>query len=360
MFNRLIMGALTACASASLLGTAPDVTPVEPTVPCAPVYLKRPTAPSGLRIIGEMLRLPKVWIAPATADDDYVSGPHAAPESPAPMLVDPNAYFDTLSLRSECMVAYSLRDMNMLLAFMDQPNPDVKPWDITYDPLHDPDSRRQDGAKVVVPQDIPSLPNNVRLPIPDVGSNSLFVTWDSWMGREFSYQYTGIGNYKHFQFTSPDRIWTEVKSDFDQAVTDSPGAVSMVEVRSYAQLGSGLLGPNVTKEQPLSPMSSQFAIMPEKWTRYWAFFNPVGEWYEFSLWLADAARGPVLILDRLQIKPNYPSGASGWQTFWLEYNTSSHGWDTGFPARVGYARNVVMLRGLSPSTVQTLLQRPVD
>jgi hypothetical protein len=53
-------------------------------------------------------------------------------------------------------------------------------------------------------------------------------------------------------------------------------------------------------------------------------------------------------------------GATGWQSFWLEYNTSAHGWDTGFPARVGYARNVVMLRGVTPSAIPNLLQRPLN
>ena len=354
--SKLSVAALLAAATASAGGY--DAT-MQTTAPCAPVIGKRPAPPGSLRIIGEMLRLPRVWIEPASAEDEHVSGPHAAPDDGA-MLLDPNAYFDTLSVRGDCMVAYSLRDMNQLLAFMDQANPSIKPWDVTYDPTHDPDPRRQDAAKVVVPADVVSLPNNVRLPVPDVGTDSLFVTWDSWMGSEFAYQYTGIGNYKHFQFTSPDRIWTEVKSDFDQAVKDAPGAVAMVMVRSYAQMGGGLLGPNVTDVQPLSPQVGQFPIMAEKWTRYWAFFNPVGGWYEFSLWLADASRGPVLVLDRLQIKPNYPAGATGWQSFWLEYNTSDHGLATGFPARVGYARNVVMLRGVGASAVPGLLQRPVQ
>jgi hypothetical protein len=351
---RLSAAALLAAVFAG--AGAYDGTLQTPSAPCAPVVGKRPSPPASLRIIGEMLRLPRVWIDPASADDEYASGPHAAPDGAA-MVLDPNSYFDDLSVRSDCMVAYSLRDMNQLLAFMDQSNPSIKPWDITYDPTHDPDPRRQDAAKVVIPANEPSLPNNVRLPIPDVGSGSLFVTWDSWMGREFAYASTGIGNYKHFQFTSPDRIWTEVKSDFNLAV---PGSVAMVQVRAYAQMGSGLLGPNVTNEQPLSPMASEFAVLPEKWTRYWAYFNPVGEWYEFSLWLADASRGPVLVLDRRQIKPNYPLGATGWQSFWLEYNTSAHGWDTGFPARVGYARNVVMLRGVTPSAIPNLLQRPLN
>jgi hypothetical protein len=103
-------------------------------------------------------------------------------------------------------------------------------------------------------------------------------------------------------------------------------------------------------------MVGQFGIRAETWTRYWAFFNKVGEWHEFSVWVADATRGPVLINDRLQIKPNTPAGASGWNKFWLEFNSSSHGKSGGWPARVAYVRNVVMLRGVTNPV--PLLQRP--
>jgi hypothetical protein len=116
-----------------------------------------------------------------------------------------------------------------------------------------------------------------------------------------------------------------------------------------------MLGPNVTDHHPLGPMSNQFAIMPETWTRYWAYFNKVGEWHEFSLWLADPTRDPVLILDRLQM-PNTLAGATGWEKFWLEYNTSDHGKAEGFGERVAYARNIVMLRGVTD--VKSLLKRP--
>jgi hypothetical protein len=41
--------------------------------------------------------------------------------------------------------------------------------------------------------------------------------------------------------------------------------------------------------------------------------------------------------------------------FWLEYNTSSHG-GADLGERVGYVRNVVMLR--NPKDVPALLRRP--
>jgi hypothetical protein len=183
----------------------------------------------------------------------------------------------------------------------------------------------------------------------------LLVTWDSWLGREYSFATTGIGNYKHFQFASPERIWTEVQADFKDAAAPN---IAIVEVRQYAEAWGGVTGPNVTNDSPLSPMANQFAIKPETWTRYWAYFNKVGEWHEFSLWLADTTRDPVLVIDRRQINPNYALGADGWQKFWLEYNTSAKGFTDGFPARIAYARNVVMMKGVT--NVPALLQRPTS
>jgi hypothetical protein len=189
-----------------------------------------------------------------------------------------------------------------------------------------------------------------------VENESLLVTWDAWWGREFETSHSGLSNYKNFQFASPAiRIWTEIKSDFDSPARP-PGAIAIIQVRSYGHLGE-TLGPNVTNGDPLSPQVGFFAIAPETWTRYWVYFNPVGEWREFSLWAADETRDPVLMVDRRQLKPNYPRGAQGWESFWLEYNTSGTRIPAGRGPLVGYVRNVVMLRN-APDPLP-LLQRPL-
>jgi hypothetical protein len=350
--NKLITAALLALTS--MAGSSMyDGIPQTSTAPCAPVpKLKEPrvSPPSGLRIIrSAFLRLSDFEAEPVSHGPSVAPGADGAALNPGP-----HDYFDMLSLRSECMVAYSLRDAQQLF---DYAQSTAKPQDVTYDPLNDPDPRRQDAAKLLIPANQVSLGNNVMLPIPSVDTGSLLVTWDSWLGREFAYATTGIGNYKHFQLASPaSRIWTEVKSDFDYA-TKFPPAVAMIRIRYYGEIKNGEAGPNVTNENPLSPQASEFAIMPEIWTRYWAYFKPAGQWFEFSLWVADETRGPVLVIDRRQINPNYGAGATGWEKFWLEYNTSAHGLDAGFPARVAYARNVVMMRSVADPTA--LLARPV-
>ena len=359
--SKVIVGMLALFCAFQVIGLdSGSATVRAAAAPCAPVLdapkpppptttPTPPAAPSGLRVVVGSGGEPQLEWEP---EAELGSGPFLLPEF---ALADTgaHAYFDMLSTLPECMVAYSLRSQEQLNAFMDATT--SRPIDVTYNPTADPDPRRQDAAKVLIPAGKVSLPNNVRLPIPPVGNESLFVTWDSWMGREFAHAQTGIANYKHFQFTSPLRMWTEIKSDFNEA-EKIPGALAVVEVRAYGEAADGELGPNVTNPHPLSPMSGSFATRPERWTRYWAYFNLVGEWHEFSLWVADEDRDPVQILDRRQIKPNFLAGATGWQKFWLEYNTSDHGIE-GIGPRVAYIRNVAMLKGVREPV--RLLQRPV-
>lgn len=296
--------------------------------------------------------------------DLRVTWPPKAP--PLPPIDGKYPYFDALAIHPNRLASYSLRDQAQLLKYMDQPNPAVKPWDVTYDPTHDPDPRRQDAAKILIPVGKVSLPNNVRLPIPTHAPDSLFATWDAWYGNEFAFAVTGIGNYKTFQFASKERIWTEIKSDWDEA---KPPYVAMAEVRYYGSKSNGEWGPNVTKNHPLSPYTP-FGVLPETWTRYWAYFRPTGEmttvadvatpvqWWAFSLWMADPDRDPVRLVDERYIVPNYPTGATGWHKFWLEYNTSTSRPADPLPARVSYVRNVAMLKGLAPDAIPALLERP--
>lgn len=61
---------------------------------------------------------------------------------------DPHAYFNALVARSEHWRSYSLRDQEQLLHYRASKSREPS---VTYDPAHDPDPRRQDAAKVVVP-----------------------------------------------------------------------------------------------------------------------------------------------------------------------------------------------------------------
>jgi hypothetical protein len=279
-------------------------------------------------------------------------GPSAGPTLP-PISGLANGYFDFLSARSDVLGAYSLRDQAMLDAYAHGPGSGSLSF--TYDFANDPDPRKQDAAKVVVPADKAHVQSQIRFPIPPLQGESLLVSWDTWWGKEFAYANTRIGSYKAFQFASPAvQIWTEVKSDFAKAVRFPP-AIAMVEIRAYGEKKNGELGPNVTDDNPLSPMTAEFGIMPETWTRYWVYFRPAGEWHTFSVWMADETRAPVQLINALQMKPS--PGGDGWESFWLEYNTSSASIPATRGPLVAYIRNVVMLKGVSDPTA--LLQSPI-
>lgn len=328
---------------------------------------------------------------------DYSSGTRfLTTPTPSPIALpasgqDSHAYFNSLISRPDHWKSYSLRPQagapitsphyeNQLLRRNQGGYAQCNSCslDVTYNPANDPDPRRQDAAKIVVPADRVSLPNNPLLPIPNWSGHSLFVTWDAWFGQEFMFNNTGISNYKNFQFAS-GRIWTEVRSRFALGQHQYiPPALALVDVRQYGGIGPGTIRPpGYPPSDPgkygggaIGPMIAEFAVQPETWTRYWVLFKPTGGTfqatfqselrtypaYEFSLWVADENNNPVLLIDRVIIGPNMP-GWDFWNSFWLEYNTSTNEIPPGRGALVGYVRNIAMLR--DPANVTSLLQRPV-
>jgi hypothetical protein len=270
---------------------------------------------------------------------------------------NPHAYFDTISKRSEVVASHSLRTAEQLKKYS-KPKPAQH---VFYDPAGDKDPRKQDATRLVIPKGAVSMHNAFRLPIPEVKGKSIMVTWDAWFGREFMYDYSGLGKYKNFQFAS-GKIWTEVRARFELGYKfQKPPAVAMVDVRQYSQGDSWPAATETVKFNNigyggavLGPFTNDFAIQPETWTRYFVMFNPTGKdnLFEFSLWLADVKRDPVLVLDKILIRPNPKVGR--WNEFWFEYNSSST--NKNMPERIGYVRNWVALAGLQDMT--DILQRP--
>jgi hypothetical protein len=278
------------------------------------------------------------------------------------------SYYDSLISRSDCLRAYSLRQAWMLKTRQNggYSVANSRPVMVTYDPATDTYPQRQDAAKIVIPNTGNSLTNQVRLPIPSHGRNSLFVTWDVWFGKEYKYDVHNIASHKIWQFGSPkDRIHTELRTRYSLAPA---GNIAVIDGRQYPDgedlsnppLYKYAVGPNITKYSTLAPRLGTFVVRPETWTRLFAYFKaPAASdgWWEYSVWAADAQAGPVLIYDRLYIKPS--PDVNEWKDFWLEYNTSTTLERSNRPDRptlVAYARNVVMLKGVSD--VKPLLQRP--
>jgi hypothetical protein len=324
-----------------------------------------------------------------------------------------HAYFESLAARSDCYKAFSLRDAAQVHEHSVSKS---RPQSVTYDPANDPDPRRQDAAKIVVAANKASLSNQIRLPIGTSDGTTTLVTWDVWFGKEFQFANTGVGQYKTFQFSSPgDRLWCEVRTKFrqdearntrraqtvahggksragkdvrmdgDQAAAtgqtaepprqEPPGGgkgknrrhaeapsqakandrgsldIGVVDVRAYGASGV-MLGPNVLKGAPLAPQAGSFTIRAETWTRYWMLIDQrADDWDLVSLWVADENHDPVQLVDRRQLNVKRSV-----DLFWVEFNTSGHA-RNGSGERVGYIRNVVMLRNVRD--VPGLLRRPV-
>jgi hypothetical protein len=271
-------------------------------------------------------------------------------------------YFDALVARGDLWKAYSLRDAAQLQSRNNGGYAgNGSPLAVTYDPANDPDPRRQDAAKVVIPATLNSLPNQVRLPLGTQDGRSYLITWEAWYGAEFRYANTGIPNYKTFQFDSPRRlnadgsvdlgsanIWFEINNRWNNAPNDA----GVIGGRYYAT-ASTPYGPGTTIE-PLSPQLDNFTIKAQTWTRYWVLLEQKvngDSWTRASLWIADPGRGPVQIFNRLAF-----TVLGGVDRFWLEFNTSTEPVAPGRGPLVAYVRNVVMLRDAPNPT--SLMQRP--
>lgn len=285
-----------------------------------------------------------------TATATVTVNPSGTPPPPPPPPA-PTGDFAALCQSSATLACYSLQDDAQLNTYK---HSNARPRKVFYLYPNDPDPRQQDAAKITIDASSNSLTNQIRLPIP-VYSGALLVQWDAWMGREFAYGTAGIPNYKHFQLASGGNIWTEIRSRF------SLGVLAPVDLRYYGSPGPGTIvgagtvdGINYGTDQALGPMVGTFIVAPETWTRYWIYLNPAGTWTELSLWVADVHRDPVQILDRALVTPR--PGYTRWDSFWLEYNTSTDLVKAGRPDLISYARHVVMLQGVGDP--RPLLKRP--
>jgi hypothetical protein len=263
------------------------------------------------------------------------------------------------------LAAYSLRDQAQIDTYRTKKG---EPSAVIYNPANDRDPRKQDAAKVLIPEN--SLRTQVWLPTRHQPRQNLLVTWDMWYGKEFAYRNSGVPQYKAWNLCSPNEgIWTELQSQHDLAANVSD-TVAFTCIRQY---NLSAQGPNTFPmggvdmngrnygNTTIGPMKAEFGVRPESWTRHWLYFQQDGEWYRMYLWMADPDRGPVQVYDGLQVRPQQAGVGMSMDGTWgilrLEYNTSKDV-VSGTRPLVGYTRNVVMLKNLAPSTVSGLLQRP--
>jgi hypothetical protein len=267
---------------------------------------------------------------------------------------NPHAYFEQLSARAERHVALSLRDQAQIDLYTQGARPDrpVPNAFVTYDPFADKYPQKQDAAKVRILENEVSLRAQVFLPIDVVGGNAL-ITWDGWWGRE--YATGGLDGHKAFQISSP---WDKSERLFEvrTASFGFGGGVGLVDARSY-----GIDGVPHGYLDRLEPMidAGEYAahrgrpmILPETWTRFWVFWESVPNGLDrWSLWIADATRGPIQLYDRAPMDAKDETLTR----MRLEYNSSQNSRTGGL--LTSYVRNYVVLRNVTGPT--RFLQRPV-
>jgi hypothetical protein len=331
-----------------------------------------------------------------------------------------HSYFNTLVTRSEHMANFSLRSPAQLTLYT-QKWPDRVTQDFNYVWPNDPDSRRQDAAKLVIPSDgsggisggpEPVNPYNrnsiyqLRVPMPKmVPGNAYLVTWDAWYGDEWRNPISGIDGHKAFQFDGPDKhlgatkIWWEINHGYQDKLTLPlfSGDVGSLRVRHYASPMTNIspssnypvgsywgvpTGPNVasgsTSSTPTRPYS-QWNIKSERWVRCWQLI----EYQMDSMTVAQyggvtneqflaangyaAPKGTLMSLwcadedrsaSQLYDRLQVTLWEPGIKQFWIEFNTSLNAVKAGRPDLVAYLRNIVIMKGLGYSNVPSILVKP--
>jgi hypothetical protein len=194
-----------------------------------------------------------------------------------------------------------------------------------------------------------SLPRQVWMPMNTENGHTYLTTWDAWYTDEMRASQHGVSTWKTYQFraTSNPKIWFEVRTVFSRAPTVND--VAKIDVRGYC-----CFGPNVTGNEPLTPMVGEFIIRPGTWVRYWQLTEQRADGHEYmSLWIADETHGPVQLLDRLLIE-----AGPGIAHVDLEFNTSTDRMLSPInrPPLVIYVKNFAILRDVA--NIWPLLQKP--
>lgn len=349
--NKLIATLLTLASTSILFGSGLTPTASAPPLdgatavenPCAPSTdptTAAPVAPKNLRLVGG-------GEAVAENLEESGSGPYVGSDAGTDgSAAGAYTYFDTLSARPDCLVAYTMRSVAELDSIETRGTATHK-LPIVYDSNMD--------AAVVTIDPSGTIPGSgstdsqqKRFPIA-ISSGSMLLTWDLRFDQNFAFKGNGyLGRHKTFQIGQNNDRWVVLKTDYANAAQSG-----VAELYVAAGGGTQWYGPGTytVRQEVLEPSLAKFFIAANTWTRVWVWLQDIGQPVSYmSVWVADESRGPVQLYNRLaMIVPS-----SGLDKFWLEYDTSQ---DTAVnPAMRSWNRNLVVLKNVAD--VKTLLQRP--
>lgn len=198
-----------------------------------------------------------------------------------------------------------------------------------------------DAAKFIVKSGNASIEigDQVRHEFPFVNSGNLLVYWESLAPSYWARNggVDGVNTYKAFQLSDRGDLALEFRYRFSQV--DAP-YVARTDVRVYGNQSGVEIGPG----DSAAPQTGEFNILPNKWTRFWAFIDFDNN--RFSYWVGDQDREAVKIIDSIRFdwSQNY-GGDQGFSEFWFEFNTSQD--RPSGPNALMYGRNLAILRDVS-------------
>lgn len=347
----------------------------------------------------------------------------APPEPEPPPDDNPHAYFEQLRARPDCLAAYSLRDPANAGEGLEHRVPlTVNTEQMSYLYPHDPDPRQQDAMKVRMPEGWMGLEQMLNLPTHrdklGTAGQSLLIAFDFWFGAEFAHAHSRLDLHKGTPIVvvvEGDELWAGLRADYRAAtewVSHLPpggpfvamtypqctGKGKVVKTDQYGGTNwiDGMEGyPRVTlpydvpeKERrgytesiapicsTVDPGGQEVGVVAETWTRYWLYFerDETLDWvtqhsnwagqllaaYKWSLWFADVAREPLLVVDQAVI-----GCPKSWQKhitrLRCEFAAGNSNVDSKYEGRgdlVAYTRNWACLHGTAREDVLGLLQRP--
>jgi len=172
-----------------------------------------------------------------------------------------------------------------------------------------------------------------------VDSGNVLFTWDVQYSQTFdTFPAEGIRTHKAYQLSyngGGDSRRIEIRTRFSDA---GAGEIAKIDVRRYVWGGEGDSAPMGRGGCGGQCQLNEFTVMPETWTRFWAFVD--FESAQFSLWVADENRAPVQLFDNYPLVITSPLNA-----FWFEWNSSQS--RTGGADAYIWFRNFVVMRDLS-------------
>jgi hypothetical protein len=325
--------------------------------PCVGAVLPPPSSapspPTNLRIVSGS------YAGEAFAEDYYVertSGPYVESDAATEPLGS-TSYFDLLTSRPDCLVAYTLRSQAELNTIKTGGESDTR-YDVIYDSVNDAMLQRVDPTPFVVPGG-GSVNAEQKIARISVNHTSMLLTWDFKIGPGAIYRGDGyLTQHKAYRIDYGDgSFWLTWKNSYARGANTGQGVAEMfMAAGSRTFLGPGTTN---TSSEILEPRLAEFYPQVNTWTRYWFFVEgnigggAGGQVVYVSCWAADENRAPIRLYNRLQMY----TPTQGLGEFRFEFNSSQTGALNDMMEL--WNRNLVVLQDVTITEVEGLLQKPL-